>query len=92
MQELFTTIKDVTVVDWHAAYPHYFSSESNLPPFQLHQGMFYTNAIEMSASAMEMSAIAARNVALLIYHQWNGSSNFIDLNLDTHSKHIKDEF
>ena len=33
--------------------------------FQLAEGLFYNNAIETGASAMEMSLIAAKNSALL---------------------------
>ena len=50
-------------VNW-LAYPEYRPPEE-FPPFVLDDGMFYINAVEMSASAMEMSAIGAKNAALL---------------------------
>lgn len=62
-QDMFVEISDEVTVDW-LAYPHYELPEE-FPPFILDDGMFYINAIEKAASAMEMSAISARNSALL---------------------------
>ena len=45
------------------------------PPFILDDGVFYINAIEMAASTMEMTAIGAKNAALL-------ASNYLTLNLN----------
>lgn len=50
-------------VNW-MAYPQYDPPEE-FPPFVLDDGVFYVNAVEMAASAMEMSAIGAKNAALL---------------------------
>ena len=50
-------------VQWFA-YPHYTPPEK-FSPFVLDDGVFYVNAIERAASAMEMSAIGGRNAALL---------------------------
>jgi len=48
------------------AYPTY-EVPQKLHPFVLDtDGLFYINAIEQAASAMEMSMISARNVANLI--------------------------
>ncbi len=49
--------------DW-LAYPVYNPPEE-CPSFVLDSGMFYINGIEKAASAMEMSAIGGKNVALL---------------------------
>ena len=38
--------------------------------FRLHRHLYYTNGIEWSASAMEMSVIAAKNVANMAYKDW----------------------
>ena len=62
-KQMFTEVKDEATVDW-LAYPKYHPPEQ-CPPFILDDGMFYINAIEKAASAMEMSAIGAKNVALL---------------------------
>lgn len=62
-KQMFSDIKDVATVDW-LAYPHYHTPEQ-CPPFILDDGMFYVNAIEKAASAMEMGAIGAKNAALL---------------------------
>ncbi|XP_022247806.1 prenylcysteine oxidase 1-like [Limulus polyphemus] len=73
---LFEKVEEKKVIDW-SAYPHYTPPES-LQPFILHQGLYYTSAIEWAASAMEMSAIAGRNVALLVHSNWHGVSSKID--------------
>ena len=49
---------------WNA-YPK-FSPPERFAPFKLAPGVFYNNALENAASAMEMSAIAAHNSALLV--------------------------
>ncbi|CAE8612631.1 unnamed protein product [Polarella glacialis] len=55
----------VHTVDWYA-YPQYAVPQS-FHPFVLDQaGVYYVNAIEQVASAMEMSLIGARNVANLV--------------------------
>jgi hypothetical protein len=50
--------------EWAGAYPA-FDPPENYPPFQLSQGLYYPNAWENAASAMEMAALGGRNVALL---------------------------
>jgi len=55
-----------SAITW-LAYPHYTPPESFLP-FELDKGVFYVNAIERAASAMEMSSIGGRNAALLAFH------------------------
>ena len=62
--KLFRSIDLVVVKDW-MAYPQYEPPEQ-FPSFILdNSGLFYINCIEKAASAMEMSAIGAKNVALL---------------------------
>jgi prenylcysteine oxidase/farnesylcysteine lyase len=62
-EAMFSEIKDRKTFDW-LAYPEYKPPEE-FPPFILDDGVFYINAIEKAASAMEMSAIGAKNAALL---------------------------
>ena len=62
-QSMFSLIEDKAVVDW-LAYPQYHPPEA-IPSFVLDDGVFYVNAIEKAASAMEMSAIGGKNAALL---------------------------
>ena len=83
LNDIFSSIESTKDVDWTAAYPHYSSNEKELPPFQLHPGLFYINAIEIASSAMEMSAIGGKNVALLLYNIWLGTEGFIDPPLNT---------
>ena len=61
--EMFSEIKDQATFDW-LAYPEYQPPEQ-FPPFIIDDGVFYINTIEKAASALEMSAIGAKNVALL---------------------------
>ncbi|KFO77753.1 Prenylcysteine oxidase, partial [Cuculus canorus] len=80
---LFSSYDSVTVKTW-LAYPHY-SPPEKCPPIILHDRVYYLNGIERAASAMEMSAIAAKNAALLAYHQWYGIADRIDQE-DLHEK------
>ncbi|XP_045123823.1 prenylcysteine oxidase-like [Portunus trituberculatus] len=67
--DIFFQSREVThTVSW-LAYPHY-STNQTLGDFELAPGLYYLNAIEWAGSAMEMSVIGAKNVALLAYKQW----------------------
>ncbi|KAI1301761.1 Prenylcysteine oxidase [Halotydeus destructor] len=67
---LFSEISAIEVIPW-MAYPDY-DAKNNLgrsftkDRFVLHTGLFYNNAIEWAASAIEMSLISAQNTALLV--------------------------
>ncbi|XP_078603250.1 prenylcysteine oxidase 1-like [Branchiostoma floridae x Branchiostoma japonicum] len=76
IRQLFTVVKDRQVVDW-LAYPHY-TIPGHLGTFVLHDGLYYVNGIEWAASAMEMSVIGGRNVALLSYNWWYGLDAKVD--------------
>lgn len=75
----FEEIREVKNVDW-LAYPDYSSPPQSRPRFRLADGICYANAIEWLASAIEMSAIGARNCAnmalndLLVTDQKDGVS------------------
>uniref|UniRef100_A0A8C8RPV2 Prenylcysteine oxidase 1 n=1 Tax=Pelusios castaneus TaxID=367368 RepID=A0A8C8RPV2_9SAUR len=73
---LFSSYDSVKEKKW-LAYPHY-SVPKKCPPLILHDRIYYLNSIEWAASAMEMSAIAAKNAALLSYHRWYGNMDMID--------------
>ncbi|XP_065515470.1 prenylcysteine oxidase 1 [Lathamus discolor] len=73
---LFSSYDSVKVKTW-LAYPHY-SPPEGCPPIILHDNIYYLNGIEWAASAMEMSAVAAKNAALLAYHRWYGNTDKID--------------
>ncbi|KAK4020758.1 prenylcysteine oxidase [Daphnia magna] len=60
---LFSSINETYVIHWKA-YPEYDGTIST-GNFTLYPGLYHINAIEFAASAMEMSVIGARNVALL---------------------------
>ncbi|XP_013069121.2 prenylcysteine oxidase 1-like [Biomphalaria glabrata] len=76
ISSLFESREDLRLVDW-LAYPEY-APNMKLPPFQLYDRLYYINAIESAASAMEMAVIGSRNVALLAYNQWFGHFDKID--------------
>ncbi|NXN78782.1 PCYOX oxidase, partial [Bombycilla garrulus] len=80
---LFSSYDSVRVKAW-LAYPQY-SPPERLPPIVLHEQLYYLNGLERAASAMEVSAIAARNAALLAFHRWHGHSASIDQE-DLHEK------
>ncbi|NXU10895.1 PCYOX oxidase, partial [Pardalotus punctatus] len=80
---LFSSYDSVRVKPW-LAYPQY-SPPEKCPPIVLHEQLYYLNGLERAASAMEMSAIAARNAALLAFHRWHGHSASIDQE-DLHEK------
>lgn len=64
IRAMFDNATEVDAHDWYA-YPMLSPPEA-FAPFQLARGIYYNNAIESAASAMEMSAIAAKNSALLV--------------------------
>ncbi|XP_009319215.1 PREDICTED: prenylcysteine oxidase 1 [Pygoscelis adeliae] len=80
---LFSSYDSVKAKSW-LAYPRY-SPPEKCPPVILHDKIYYLNGIERAASAVEMSAIAAKNAALLAYHRWYGNSDRIDQE-DLHEK------
>lgn len=73
LNELYSNVNQVKVVSW-LAYPHYTPPEK-FWSFVLDDGVFYVNAIEHSASAMEMSAVSAKNAALLAHKYYTGGSS-----------------
>ncbi|XP_062995519.1 prenylcysteine oxidase 1 [Elgaria multicarinata webbii] len=76
MNMLFSSYDSMAVKKW-LAYPHY-SPPEKVPPVILHDQMYFVNSIEWVASAMEMSAISAKNAALLAYHRWYNKEDMID--------------
>jgi len=72
LSTLFSSIESVNVTSW-LAYPSY-TIDDDYGSFELFPGLYYTSRIEWAASAMEMSVIAARNVANLAVKHWEGVS------------------
>ncbi|XP_063067351.1 prenylcysteine oxidase 1 [Engraulis encrasicolus] len=60
------------------AYPAYRPPHRGTPPFQLAERLYYLSGVEWAASAMEMSAISARNLALLAHHRWHHDTSKVD--------------
>ncbi|CAN9504918.1 unnamed protein product [Ophioblennius macclurei] len=77
LRSMFLSYDSVSETPW-LAYPSYRPPQRRSPPFILHERMYYLNAVEWAASAMEMSAISARNVALLAHHRWHRQAKKID--------------
>lgn len=70
IDQLFESTSHIKVVDW-LAYPHY--QVPTVPQsFHISDRLYHINAIEWAASAMEMSCIGAKNVALLIKKHFYG--------------------
>ena len=65
LDRIFLKRGESVAIDWRA-YPQYTPPEE-FPKFVLDDGLFYVNAIELAASAMEMSAVAAMNCSLLVW-------------------------
>ncbi|XP_034148961.1 prenylcysteine oxidase-like isoform X2 [Esox lucius] len=76
LKTLFKSYYSVQVTDWQA-YPLYGSTQS-LPPVILHDSLYYLNGIEWVGSAMEMSSVAAKNIALLAFHRWSRQVEMVD--------------
>lgn len=70
LYSFFDVIEEVREVIWHA-YPEYGPNtvKQPFPPFKIRQGIYYLNAIEWAASAIEMSLISGKNVALLVCNE-----------------------
>ena len=64
----FSEKLETKVCDW-LAYPDY-STNQTLSNFVLTNDLYHINAIEWSASAMEMSVIGAKNVANMIIEKY----------------------
>ncbi|XP_050441089.1 prenylcysteine oxidase 1-like [Adelges cooleyi] len=83
LNELFESISEVKSFDW-LAYPHYEIPSKSLD-FQLSDRLYHINAIEWAASAMEMSCVGAKNVALLIKKNidsnWNETNKWMRVEL-----------
>jgi len=69
LNEIFEEIQHVEVHDW-LAYPEYNMIPPKFPSFVLHPRLYYLNAIEWAASAMEMSLISGKNIALMITKEY----------------------
>lgn len=76
LKTLFRSYYSVQVTEWQA-YPCYGSNQA-LSPVELHPNLYYLNGIELAGSAMEMSSVAAKNIALLAYHRWNRQTDMVD--------------
>ncbi|XP_061656113.1 prenylcysteine oxidase 1 [Phyllopteryx taeniolatus] len=77
LRRMFLSWDSVSQTPW-LAYPAYRTPQRQTPPFILHSRLYYLSAVEWAASSMEMSAISARNVALLAHHRWHKQTGRID--------------
>ncbi|XP_010546320.1 PREDICTED: farnesylcysteine lyase isoform X2 [Tarenaya hassleriana] len=65
LDDLFSVRKETVHIDW-AAYPKYHAPEVFAPFVLDGNHLYYVNAFENGASTIEMSAVAAENMARLI--------------------------
>ncbi|MCI4388505.1 hypothetical protein PGIGA_G00086890 [Pangasianodon gigas] len=77
LRMLFVSRERVVEKSWLAC-PSYRAPERQAPSFILHHNLYYLNPIEWAASSMEMSALSARNAALLASHRWHGDTSKVD--------------
>ncbi|XP_057675807.1 prenylcysteine oxidase 1 [Corythoichthys intestinalis] len=77
LARMFLSWDSVSQTPW-LAYPTYRPPRRQIPPFILHKRLYYLSAVEWAASSMEMSAISARNAALLAHHRWHEQTGRID--------------
>lgn len=86
LRGLFLNRNEVVTCDW-LAYPHYSIINSTMTPFKLSENLYHINAIEWSASAMEMSVIGALNVANMVAnHRLQDEGTNPTLHSTLHSK------
>lgn len=83
INEMFSNVIEKREIAWKA-YPHY-TTDVPFGNFRLHDALYYVNAIEWAASAMEMSAIGGRNVAILAHDDFLRKYNYI-LHKDSYTK------
>jgi len=86
LAKYFSSVKDKKIIDW-LAYPDY-STFNGLGKFKLADNLYYQNNIEWAASAMEMSSIAAKNIANLILSK----PNILNVSADGDSIQQRNEF
>ncbi|KAL3693194.1 hypothetical protein R1sor_006845 [Riccia sorocarpa] len=71
LDQLFSKRTETYNIDW-AAYPHYNPPEEFAPFILDGHHLYYVNTFESAASAMEASAVAAKNVARLLLSRMKG--------------------
>ncbi|KAF5913306.1 prenylcysteine oxidase-like [Diceros bicornis minor] len=76
LKTLFRSYYSVQTAEWQA-HPLY-GSRAPLPRFALHDQLFHLSALERAASSVEVTAVAAKNVALLAYNRWYQDLDKID--------------
>ena len=64
LQTIFVSINEVSRTDWIAVPKTQINPD--LGSFQLSEGLYYINRIEMALSSMEVSIVGAKNIANLI--------------------------
>lgn len=70
LDSIFINRTKTIAVDW-LAYPHYeYGNMAWTQTFKLAHNLYYTSAVEGIGSAMEMSALAAKNVANYAFNDW----------------------
>lgn len=90
INKILSKVGQVDKIVWKA-YPHY-STENRLDKFKLHKGLYHVNAIEWAASAMEMSAIGGRNVAILAYKDFKKTCSATQMKRTEKKKNYSTEF
>ncbi|KAB1210513.1 Farnesylcysteine lyase [Morella rubra] len=84
LDSIFSVRQETIRINW-GAYPHYKAPEVFAPFILDGQHLYYVNAFENAASAMETSAVAAENIARLIVSRFFSQEPLISSNLTSDS-------
>ncbi|KAL6433410.1 hypothetical protein ACFW04_006511 [Cataglyphis niger] len=88
INSIFSHVTEKKEIAWKA-YPRYSNTINvHFDKFKLHDALYHVNAIEWAGSAMEMSAIAGRNVAILAHDDFVQKYNFT-LNKEVYKESIR---
>lgn len=87
LKNMFSHVTEKKEIAWKA-YPRYSSTNVHFDKFKLHDALYHINAIEWAGSAMEMSAIAGRNIAILAHDDFVQKYNLV-LNKKIHKDSIR---
>jgi Prenylcysteine lyase len=71
LDEVFTQPRVLAAQFWKA-YPVFTPPETQEGRMKLAPGLYYTNALEAGASCIEIAAVAARNVAMMVREEVRG--------------------
>ncbi|KZV47595.1 hypothetical protein F511_12864 [Dorcoceras hygrometricum] len=95
LDQIFSVREETMKINW-GAYPHYHAPEKFAPFILDDSHLYYVNAFENAASAMETSAVSAENIARLILSRLIGQADLSSPNLKSNvilsEKHLEFDY